>query len=142
MSVKEPTSRQKVGVVAGLLAGASGLIWIMSLHKPADMIGRVGMACALLCVAAVFAASWGAIVAHVAQMRDWSPRSSYRASVFSLFVLGSLGFFLGNAPFRSAPGFLIMLGYFGGYITCKLAFPEITLEEAMAPPPPLSLFPK
>jgi hypothetical protein len=142
VSVKEPTSGEKNGVVAGLLVGASGMIWILSQHEPDDMLGRLGMACALFCLSAVFAASWAAIVAHVAHKRDWSPRSCNLAGMLSLLAVGSLGLFLGNTPSRSAPFFLIMLAWFGGYLTRKLAYPELTEEEANAPPPPLSLFPK
>ncbi len=142
VSVKEPTSGQKIGVVAGLLVGASGLIWILSQAKPPDVLGRLGMACALLGVSAVFAASWAAIMAHVAQMRNWSPRGCYFAGGLSLVFVGSLGFFLGNPPIRSEAYFLIILANFAGYITRKLAYPELTDEEATSPPPPLSLFPK
>ena len=142
VSVKEPTSGQKIGVVAGLLVGATGLIWILSQAKPPDVLGRLGMACALLGVSALFAASWAAIVAHVAHRRDWSPRRCNLAGALSMLAVASLCFLFATPPFRSAAPFLLSLAYFAGYVTCKLAYPELTLEEATAPAPPLSLFPK
>jgi len=143
MSVKEPTSSQKVGVVASLLVGGSALVWILSLHaRPADVIARLGLMCAVLCASAVFVISWAIIVAYVTHMRDWSPRNCYLAGAVSLVVVGSSYFFLGNPPFRMAGPFLISLGSFAGYITRRLAYPELTDEDATAPPPPLSLFPK
>lgn len=143
MSVKEPTSSQKVGVVASLLVGGSGLVWILSLHaRPTDVLGRLGLMSALLCAAAVFVVSWAAIIANAAHMQDWAPRTCYIAGGLSLILVGGLYFFFGDPPFRMAGPFLVSLSTFAGYITRKLAYPELTDEQATALPPPPSMFPK
>jgi hypothetical protein len=60
-----------------------------------------------------------------------------------LFAIpGSLLFFLSNAPTSIAPAFLVPFMTLGGYLSRKLAYPELSDEEASALEPPLSLFPK
>lgn len=143
VSVKEPTSGQKIGVVASLLVGASGLAWILSLHaRPADVIARLGLMCAVLCASAVFVMSWAAIVAYAAHMQDWEPRTCYLAGALPLILVAGVYFFFGEPPFRMAGPFLISLGSIAGYIARKLAYPELTDEQATALPPPPTLFPK
>jgi hypothetical protein len=143
VSVKEPTSSQKVGVVAGVLVGGSALLWILSLQsRPPDFTGRLGLTSALLCASAVFAIAWAAIVAYAAHTRDWAPRTCYLAGGLSLFLIGGLYYFFGDPPFRMAGPFLVALANFAGYFTRKLAYPELTDEQATAVHPPPTMFPK
>jgi hypothetical protein len=143
VSVNEPTSSQKASVLGGLLVGGSALAWILSLHtKPPDVIGRLGLLSALLCASAVFGISWAAIVAYAAHMRDWAPRTCYLAGALSLILVSGVYFFFGELPFRMAGPFLLSLSTFAGYITRKLAYPELTDEQATALPPPPTMFPK
>jgi hypothetical protein len=59
-----------------------------------------------------------------------------------MFLFAGTYFFFTDPPFRAAGPFLFSLVTVAGYITRRLAYPELTDEEATAPPPPLSLFPK
>lgn len=143
MSVKEPTPSQRVGVVASLLVGGSALAWLLSLQsRPPDVIGRLGLLAAFFCASAVFVFSWAAIVAYAAYRRDWEPRTTYLAGALSLFLIGGLYFFLAEPLLRMAGVFVFTLASFSGYITRRLAYPEMTDEQATAPDPPPTMFPK
>jgi hypothetical protein len=138
----ELSTGRKLGVIGGFFVSSLALSWLLSFPvKPPQVFPRLGFACATLCAIGLFIFCWSAAVAYVARKRNWSPRVCYMAGL--LFAIpGSLLFFLSNAPTSIAPAFLVPFMTLGGYLSRKLAYPELSDEEASALEPPLSLFPK
>jgi hypothetical protein len=138
----ELSTGRKIGVIGGLFVSGLALSWLFSMPvKPPQVFPRLGFVCAIFCAMGLFIFCWSASVAYVARKRNWSPRVCHLAGL--LFVIpGGLLIFFSSSPSLSGPAFLVPWMTFGGYLCRKLAYPELSDEEASAPEPPLSLFPK
>jgi hypothetical protein len=139
--MQEPSFSRKVLVVAGFFVSFAGLFWLLSLpYKPHEILPRLGFMAATTCTAGSLIFSWAAFFAHVVRKRKWSPRSCIWAGL--LFAVPGVFLLFTNAQFFSVGGVLIGLVSLTGYICRRLAFPELTDEQASAPEPPPSLFPE
>jgi hypothetical protein len=104
------------------------------------MLLRIGYVSAVFCALTVLSFCWAAFAADLAMKRNWSPRTCLRAGIpLSLF-----GFF----SLLIDPRFWPLACLFGtinvsvAFFARRLAYPDMTDEEAAAPEPPLSLFQK
>ncbi len=70
------------------------------------------------------------------------PRACYLAGISILAVLTPIGYFAAAGPNGLVIYWMGPLVVITGCLCRKLACPELSDEEAAAPPPPLSLFPK
>ncbi len=140
--MREPSLSLKLTAVAGLLVGGSGALWLALSGGAGGLIPRVGFVCAGLCATACSIVSWAAIFAYVIRKMNWPPKSCVFAGL-CLAVPGWLVLILSNSPHALSLGSLLLTAAtFAIYICRKLAFPEMTDEQAAAPPPPISLFGK
>ena len=140
----EPSMQRKIAVVGGIFVSFSALLWLVSLpEKPPEILARLGFISAVVCASALLAFSWAALLAYVARRRHWSPRACYLAGLSIVTVLVVPSYFADGRG-RTASIFLLIgtLPTITGYLCRKLAHPELSDEEASAPEPPLSLFPK
>lgn len=133
--------QRKIAVVGGIFVSFSALLWLVSLpEKPPEILPRVGFVSAAVCASASLVFSWAALIAYVARRRNWSPRACYLAGGLSIVaVLFVLAYFADGHGGRAA-GLLGGLSTLTAYLCRKLAYPELSDEEASAPEPPLSLF--
>jgi len=139
----EPSIQRKIAVVGGIFISFSALLWLLSLsEKPPEIFPRLGFVSATLCASASLVFSWAALIAYVARRRHWSPRACYQAGLSIVAVLLVLAYFADGHVGRAGIALLSFLSTLTGYLCRKLAYPELSDEEASAPAPPLSLFPK
>jgi uncharacterized membrane protein len=139
--MQEPPFSRKVLVVAGFFVSFAGLFWVLSCpHKSPEILPRLGFVAAMMSTGGAVMFFCAASFAYVVRKRKWSPRSCRWAGL--LFGVPAAFLMLTSARFFSVGGLLICLMSFTGYICRRLAFPELTDEQAYAPEPPPSLFPK
>ncbi len=132
----------KIGATAGLVCSLSALFWLVSwTARPTDFLSRLGWVSAGLCAEGAFVFLSAACFAHVARQRNWSAKRCH-LSGFLIVVPGTLFLAGPHANFYLWWSFVCGLPPITGYICRKLAYPEMTDEEAFAPEAPLSLFPK
>jgi len=142
--MKEPSITRKIAVVGSIFISFLALLWLLSLsEKPPEIFARLGFVSAALCAFASLIFSWAALLAYVARRGHWSPRACYLAGISIVAVLLVIVYF-DDAHAKSAGIAVIapFLPLVTGYLCRKLAYPELSDEDASAPEPPLSLFPK
>lgn len=132
---------RKIGAVVALVISWWAAYWLLSIshdfHPPS--LSRFGLVAALFCALGGFTFFFAACLAFIGKKRKWSPWMCHMAGL--LIVLPTL--FFGFADTRSGVVTLVaMVPFFSGHVCGKLVHPELTDEEAYAPEPPLTLFPK
>ena len=141
--MKEPSLTTKILVVAGLLFSTSAVAWLALMPVNLPMVlDRFGFISAFFCAAVTLMFCWGASAAYVARKLNWSPRACYMLGACFFGIPGLACAFFGDPPFSSRGTVLLCLSTFAGIVCRKLAYPELTDDQATAPPPPLTLFPK
>jgi cytochrome bd-type quinol oxidase subunit 2 len=136
----EPSPARKVLVVAGFLVSLSGASWFLSLpNKPDEIIPRIGFICAGLCALGCTAFCWAAVYAYVVRKLNRSPKFC-RWAALPFAVAGFLLFFAQNQHWWSLSSVLLSQASLTAYICRKIAFPELTDEQASEPVPPINLF--
>ena len=141
--MKEHSVSQKIGVVAGVFVSFSALVWLLvysAWYKPPLFLPRVGFVSAVFCALGCLILCWAAFFAYVVRKCDWTPRACALSGL--LFVIPGLLLFIFDTRYWS---FLpLLMGSSPLTIgTCrKFAFPELTPEQAAAPPPPIRLITK
>ncbi len=140
--MESPLSR-KIGVAAALMISCSAVYWLFSLLPLRhSILFRIGFANAVLCALGGLAFFWGALLSYIAKHREWSPRTCHKAGISILVPFTVLCFVVPRDQFLLAADWAACLAIFAGYVCRKLAYPGLTDEEAHAPEPPLTLFPK
>lgn len=135
--------QRKIAVVAGIVVSFSALLWLVSFSgKPPEILAQIGFVCAVMCASASLVFSWAALLAYVARRRHWSPRACYLAGLSIVALLLVPSYFAGGRVQRVDIFLIGLLPTLTGYLCRKLAYPELSDEEASAPEPPLSLFHK
>lgn len=135
---KSSIARQ-IGDAFFLLLACSGIVWIASQNvKYFDVPSRVGFVSAAFCITGALAFCWARIGAYFIRKWDLPPRVSFRVGSV-LTISGALFWFKGDR-FGFLGQMLIFAGLSAGFICRRLAFPDLTDEQASAPEPPLSLF--
>ncbi|MGA9883440.1 MAG: hypothetical protein WBQ34_06960 [Candidatus Acidiferrales bacterium] len=142
---QSPRSR-KVGTVAALVISWSAVYWLYSLLPPLkhDILFRIGFLSATMCALGGLTFFWGVLLSHIARHRKWSPRTCHKAGLSILVPFAGLCFAVSRDQFFVILEFegAVCLATFVGYVCRKLAYPGLTDDEAYAPEPPLTLFPK
>jgi hypothetical protein len=127
--------------VAGIAISFIGLRWLLLARTHSDdVLTRLSLASAFLCCLAVLVIAWAMPCASFARFRKWSPRTSYAFGALTFLLPAMLVMYLAG-PDRFAV-IMIAPASFCGFVSRKLAFPELTDDELNAPEPPLSLLPK
>lgn len=144
--MSKPMLNGMVALVAVFFFFASSfaLFWLLSPSaRPSDFLPHIGFVCAVYCAMGSLILSWSVSFAYLARQRNWSPRTCLKVG-WPLAAAGFLlvFFFFADAPRLSFFGSMLACSAtFGGYITRRLVYPELTDEEAISQKP-LTLFPK
>lgn len=139
----EPSIWPKIAVVSGFLVSFSATGWLFSLPvKSPEILPRLGFVSALICALGSLVFCWAVSLAYVARKRSWSPKNCYLAGLSIVIVALALSYFADPRVQRLSLALMVFLPNITGYLCRKLAYPELADEEATAPEPPLSLFPK
>jgi hypothetical protein len=140
----EPFIRKKIAVAAGFLVSFSAALWLLSLpvEPPAGTLARFGFASALVCALGSIGYCWAVSLVYIARRHHWSPRKCSQAAMSIIAVIVVLACF---ASPRARTFTVLLTGFLPmitGYLCVRRVYPELTYDEAVAPEPPLSLFPK
>jgi hypothetical protein len=139
--MKEPSIGVKLAVFAGFLMSGGALYWLVaSPPRPREILFRIGYVSAVYCALAVLSFCWAAFVADLALKRGWSPRTCIRAGV-PLCILVILWGAVDSRFWLLAP-LVGLINILAGFFARRIAYPNLTYEEAAAPETPLSLFQK
>ena len=139
----ESARSRKIGVVAALVVSWMAVYWASSLLPlKGDVLFKIGFVSALLCALGGLTFFWGVLLSYVARWRKWSPRTCHIAGGWILAPLTLLYALIPQGHFLVVFNWSAVLWVPAGYICGKLAHPELTDDEAYAPEPPLTLFPK
>jgi hypothetical protein len=134
---------RKIGAFAAVMISWWAFYWLISLLPLRhDVLFRIGFVCAVSCALGGLAFFWGVLLSYVARWRKWSPRKCHIAGLSILIPLGILSPLVPTAHFVVIFDWAAGLALISGRICRKLAHPELTDEQAYAPEPPLTLFPK
>ena len=131
----------KLAVSVGFFMSGGALYWLVaSPPRPHELLFRIGYVSAVFCALAVLSFCWAAFVADLALKRGWSPRTCIRAGV-PLCILVLVWGFVDSRFWLVAP-LVGLINLLAGFFARRIAYPDLTDEEAAAPEPPLSLFQK
>lgn len=130
-----------LGVVSGFLVSGSALAWLSSVnHSYHDLPSRIGFLSALICALGVLIFCYAASAAYLARKFDWSPRTCMKAG-FPLLILGLL-ICVFDSRFWPVAVMICTNNLTAGFLCRRLAYPDMTDEQAAAPEPPIRLFRK
>src|SRR6202030_3708127 len=127
--------------VAGFLVSFFAFFWLALLPIGSySILWRLGFVAAALCAMGSITFCWAALAAFLAREWNWSPRTCMRAG-WPFIPLALIAGVAGSQFWRAA-GLLATNSLFAGLLCRRFVYPEMTDEQAAAPEPPLSLFPK
>jgi hypothetical protein len=139
--MKAPSIGRVIGVAVGLCISFWATFSLLPFISQADgAMNRVGLVCAFVCTFGLLVFFWAAGCAYVIHKLGWSYRAC-RYVGFAFLVPGSL-LFLSHGRALSIANFLTFQIVLSGYICRRIAFPEISDEQAVAPEPLPTMFPK
>ena len=140
--MKEPSVTRKIATIAGILVSFFACLWLLCLPAYShEVLSRLGLLAALVGNLGILIYCWAWLLAYIGTKRKWSPRLCYTAGI-SFVIPSILLMFFANRPVGSLIGLFVTSLSVAGYVCRKLAYPEMSDEEATAPEPPLSLFSK
>jgi hypothetical protein len=140
-SMKKSSLGVKLSVSVGFFMSGGALYWLVtSPPRPHELLFRIGYVSAVFCVLAVLSFCWAAFVADLALQRGWSPRTCIKAGG-PLCILVIVWGFVDSRFWLVAP-LVGLINLLTGFFARRIAYPDLTAEEAAAPEPPLSLFQK
>jgi hypothetical protein len=139
--VKAPSTRRMVGVAVGLCISFWATFSLLSfLSHTSGVMNRVGLLCAFMCTFGLVLFFWASGFAYVIHKMRWSS-SACRYAGWA-FLLPGCALFLSHGRAMSIINFLTVQIIFSGYICRRIAFPTISDEQAFAPEPLPTMFPK
>ena len=139
--MKEPSIGTKLVVASGFFMSAGALYWLVaSPPRPRELLFRIGYVSAVFCAVAVLSFCWAAFVADLALKRGWSPRTCIKAGVPLCILVLVWGFV--DSRFWLLVPLVGLINVVAGFFARRIAYPNLTDEEAAAPESPLSLFQK
>jgi hypothetical protein len=140
--MKEPSIGWKIATIAGILVSFTAFwSWFSLPTDHPQILDRLGYIAAMFCDLAMLVYCWAAMLAYIATKKNWSPRVC-RMAGFSYLIPAVLLACLASRPVMNVGYFLIAPISMVGYLCRKMAYPEMSEEEANAPEPPLSMFPR
>jgi hypothetical protein len=139
--MKAPSIARVIGVAVGLCVSFWATFSLLSiLTHTSGIMSRSGLVCAFVCTFGLLLFFWAAGSAYVIRKSGWTYRACRHAGV--AFLLPGSALFLSHGRALTIFNFLTVQIIFSGYICRKIAFPEISDEEALAPEPLPTMFPK
>ena len=139
--MKAPSTGRVIGVAAGVCVSLWALFWLLSVPAGTFDVGdRLGFMCAVACADAALGFLWALGFAYIVRTQNWSYRACRLAGI-CLLVPGSL-LFLNHGRALLIANFLLLQISVTSYLCRRIAFPEMSDEEAAAPEPPPTMFPK
>lgn len=139
--MKAPSAGRVIGVAAGLCISFWASFWLLSfISYTHGVMNRIGLLCAFLCSFGLVVFFWAAGSAYVINKLGWSYGACRYAGV--AFLLPGSVLFFSHVSALSIANFLTVQIVLSGYICRRMAFPEISDEEAAALEPPPTMFPK
>jgi phage shock protein PspC (stress-responsive transcriptional regulator) len=139
--MRTPSTRRVIGVAAGLCVSFCATFSLLSfIRYTPGVMNRVGLLCAFACSIGLLVFFWAAGSAHVIHRMGWSYRSC-RYVGFAFLLPGS-ALFLSHGRALTIANFLTVQIVLSGYICRRIAFPEISDEQAAGPEPLPTMFPK
>src|SRR5271156_666294 len=139
--MKKPSTGRVIGVAAGFCVSFGATFWLLSIHSEmhgtANRLGSVG---ALLCTLGALLWFWVLGFVYVIHNRNWSHRA-WRYAGIAFVVPASMLFFSQVRP-SAIINLLLCLATIAPYLTRKVAFPEMSDEEAAAGETTPPMFPK
>jgi hypothetical protein len=139
--MKKPSAWRMIRVAAGFCVSFGATFWLLSIRPEIYGIGNlVGLCSAFVCTFGALLYFWAAGSAFVIHKMGWT----YRAcrSVGFVFALPGSALFLSHARPMSIANFLLCQVTLTSYIARKIAFPDMSDEEAAAREPLPTMFPK
>jgi hypothetical protein len=139
--MKKPSTWRVVGVAAGFCVSLGATAWLQSISPEIYGIGnRIGLISALLCTFGASLYFWAVGFAYAVHELGWSNKACRYAGV-AFLLPGSL-LILSHPRPMTAAGFLLSQMWGVGFLARKIAFPEMSDEEAAAREPLPTMFPK
>jgi hypothetical protein len=136
-----PSTRRVIGVAVGLCISFLATFSLLPLiTRTSGVMNRVGLLSALVCTFGLVLCFWAAGAAYVIHKMSW-PYRACRHVGWAFLVPGS-ALFLSHGRAISIANFLTVQIVLSGFICRRIAFPEISDEQAMAPAPLPTMFPK
>jgi hypothetical protein len=139
--MKAPSTGSAIGVTFGLCVSFAATFSLLSfVSHTSGVMNRVGLLCAFLCSFGLVMFFWAAGSAYVIHNLGWSYRAC-RYVGFAFLVPGSV-LFLSQGRALSVANVLTFQIVLSSDICRRIAFPEMSDEEATAPEPLPTMFPK
>lgn len=139
--MKEPTTGRAIGVVVGFCVSFGATFWLLSIRHDIYGIGNlIGLFSAFACTFYASLFFWVVGFAYMVHKLNWSHKACRYAGV-AFLLPGSLLIFSNPRPITVA-SLILCQGMVAGYLARKIAFPQLSDEEAAAPEPLPTMFPK
>jgi hypothetical protein len=139
--MRPPSISRMIGVAVGLCGSFLASFSLLSfLTYTPGVMNRVGLLCAFMCTFGLVLYFWATGSAYVIHKMRWS----YRACRYVgwAFLLPGSALFLSHGRAISIANFLTVQIVLSSFICRRIAFPELSDEQAMAPEPLPTMFPK
>jgi len=128
----------KVFMAIGFFVSLFAFFWLASVPMPHRIIGRLGYTAAIFGALGSLTFACAALASFLVREKHWSPRTSMRAGL-PLIILALIAW-AADPNLWHAAMLLATSSTMAGFLCRRLAYPEVTDDEATAPDPPLSLF--
>lgn len=139
--MKSPSIGRVIGVAAGFCVSFGATFWLLSINSQIlSTANRIGLISALVCTLGATLFFWAVGFAYVVHELNWS-HIACRYTGLAFLIPGSL-LILSNPRPMSVTGLLLGQGVLASYLARRIAFPELSDEEAAAPEPRPTMFPK
>jgi hypothetical protein len=135
----KPSIFLKVFLAIGFFVSLLAFFWLASVPiRSYQAVGRLGYMAAVFCALGSLNFSCAALTSFLVRERHWSPRTSMRAGG-PLIILALIAWAADPDLWRAAM-LLATSSTMAGFLCRRLAYPEVTDDQATAPDPPPSLF--
>jgi hypothetical protein len=137
----KPSLFLKVFMAIGFFVSLFAFFWLASVPiKSYQVVGRFGYTAAVFCALGSLTFSCAALSSFFVRERNWSPKTSMRAGL-PLITLALIAW-AADPDLWPAAMLLATSSTMAGFLCRRLAYPEVTDDQATAPEPPISLFQK
>jgi hypothetical protein len=129
----------KVFMAIGFFVSLFAFFWLASVPaRSYQIFGRLGYTAAVFCALGSLTFTCAALASFLVRERHWSPRTSMRAGL-PLIILALIAWAADPDLWRAAM-LLATSSTMAGFLCRRLAYPDVTDDQATAPDPPPSLF--
>lgn len=140
--MREPHIGEKFRALVELVVTAWVFAWLLALPVPRVFSTRLYFALAVSIAAGLLIFCWDVFIASVARKQDSMPKTCYLLGG-AVVIVPAVIWSLFHDPLFSTRGYVLFgVASILGFICRKLAYPQLTEEQANACEPPMTLFPK